>query len=184
MKTRSSLPFVFAFIALAAPLAHAQEKLLVQVPAVYDAQAAVGQKIREECALDMLIGNHVHERVSQNFPGSLQIKDVSAAGSDKVLQLTILSAQGAGGGGWSGPKSVTIRADLMQNGKVVQTTVKHRSSTGGMFGGMTGTCSILERDARALAVDIAQWLARPATARSDAVQPAVAETRIEEKKAD
>ena len=170
MKTCLSRLSAFSFAMLAMSLGHAQEKILVQVPAIYDAQAAVAQRIRNECALETLVGNHVFERVSEKFPASLQIKDPAAAGPDRVLHLTILSAHGAGGGGWSGPKSITMRADLVQNGKVLQTTVKRRSSTGGMFGGMSGTCSILERDARALAVDIAKWLAHPAPDRSGPVQ--------------
>ncbi|OGB25812.1 MAG: hypothetical protein A3I66_05430 [Burkholderiales bacterium RIFCSPLOWO2_02_FULL_57_36] len=184
MKIRLNRLVVLACAMPAMSLAHAQEKLLVQVPAVYDAQAMVGRKIREECALENLLGNHVYERVSQNFPGSLQIKDPGAAGSDKVLHLTILSVRGVGGGAWSGPKSMTMRADLVQNGKVLQTTIKKRSSTGGAFGAYLGTCSILERDAQALGVDVAQWLSRAALAGSEPVPQAAAEPDADEKKAD
>lgn len=184
MKTGKNLLVLLALAVTATSLAHAQEKLLVQVPAVYDAQAAVAQRIRDECALESLIGNHVFERVSEKFPASLQIKDPAAAGSGKVLHLTILSAHGAGGGSWSGPKSITMRADLVQDGKVLQTTVKRRSSSGGVLGGFKGTCDILERDAQALGKDIAHWLGRSAPAHSEPVQQAATETRADEPKAD
>jgi hypothetical protein len=184
MNAQFNLRCIFAFILLSASVVHAQEKLLVQVPAVYDTNVVGGHKIKAECGLENLLGNHVYERVSQKFPGSLQVKDSDPAGSDKVLRLTILSVHGVGGGSWSGPKSMTIRADLAQNGKVVQSTVKSRSSRGGPFGGFKGTCDIFERNVQTLAKDVALWLGRTPPVSEVPVQQAPTEPLPIEKTAD
>lgn len=160
---------LFSFGILAAFSSHAEETLLVQVPAVYDEHVLIGEKIKEECKVDNLVGNHVFGRVNEKFPASQQIQDLGKAGKDKVLKLTILSAIGWGGGGWSGGKSITLRADLIQNGQVIRSLVKQRESRGGVFGGFKSTCGILERDAQALAKDVTNWLMRPAAVTSNSV---------------
>ena len=140
--------------------APAAEPILVQVPAVFDPQAPVGDAVRAECAVDMLLGNFVYDRVRARFPESASVKQATATGTEKVLYVTILSVHAAGGGAWSGRKSMAVRADLLQAGKVIATTVKERRSGGGAFGGSMGTCAILERVTAALGADIAGWLSQ------------------------
>jgi len=166
MESKLFSPLLFSFGILAAFSSHAEEKLLVQVPAVYDEQVLIGRKIKEECEVANLVGNHVFGRVNAEFPASQQIQDLSKAGKDKVLKLTILSAIGTPGGSWSGGKTITLRADLVQNGQVIRSLVKQRGSHGGVFGGFKGTCAILERDAQALAKDVTNWLMGPAVTTS------------------
>ena len=153
-----------ALLAMAATLAaatasRAGEPILVQVPAAFDPNAAVSDAVRRECGVDVLLGNGVFTRVKARFPESAALQG-SAAGNAKVLNLTILSVNAAGGGGWSGRKAVTVRADLVQSGKIVATTLKERSSGGGAFGGFKGTCAILDRVTAALGADVASWLSK------------------------
>jgi hypothetical protein len=157
----SALRFVFAFGAAAwalAGAAHDEERLLVQVPAVYDSAAPVAESVRRECAIESLIGNHVFMHVSTVFPKALQVQNPGKVEHDKYLMLTVLAVQGVGGGAWSGGKSITIRADLLQDGKAVSTKVLNRGSRGGALGGFSGTCQIMERIAGALGRDTAAWL--------------------------
>jgi len=135
---------------------------LVQVPATLDPQAPIDYEVRRECGLELLLGNHVFQKVSDKFPGSTYIEKADDTEKGKVLILTITGVLGAGGSSWTGPKSMTIRADVVQTGKVIATTVKTRDSMGGAFGAMKGRCSILARVAVALAADVAAWL--PGTA--------------------
>jgi len=137
--------------------AQAQEKILVQTPAILDANAGVGDAIKRDCSLESLMGSHAFESVSKKFPGSARVEKAEGA-QGKVLKLTIISVVGAGGGAWSGPKSMTVRADLVESGKVVATTTKSRTSGGGAFGGMKGTCQIFERVMTTLGSDVAAWL--------------------------
>jgi len=137
--------------------AQAEEKILVQVPAILDAGAGVGDAIKRDCSLESLMGSHAFESVNKKFPGSTRVEKAEGA-QGKVLKLTITSVIGAGGGAWSGPKTMTVRAELLQSGKVVASTVKSRSSGGGAFGGMKGTCQIFDRVMTTLGSDVAAWL--------------------------
>ncbi|MFL9877636.1 hypothetical protein PQR63_04555 [Herbaspirillum rhizosphaerae] len=143
---------------LLSSLAQAKETLRVQVPAVFDEQTPIEPSVKAECAVDRILGNHVFQKVADKYPGTLQVTDPAKMEKGKVLKLTVLSVQGIGGGGWTGPKAVTVRADLVQDGEVVQTVVKREHSRGGVFGGMRGTCSILEIVAESLGRQIATWL--------------------------
>ena len=141
-----------------AAAAHSDDRFLVQMPAVYDANAPVVGAVRRECDIEAMIGNKVFKQVSTYFPRSLQIQTPSSGDNEKYLMLTILEVRGVGGGSWSGSKSISIRADLLQNAKPIATTVLKRGSRGGALGGMKGTCSIMERVAVALGKDTLEWL--------------------------
>ena len=56
---------------------------------------------------------------------------------------------------------MTIEGKLMEGGKTIGSFTGQRGSRGGMMAGLTGTCYILERCARALGKDIAHWLKAP-----------------------
>jgi hypothetical protein len=154
-----------AILAMAAALAaatssRAGEPILVQVPAAFDPNAAVSDAVRRECAVDVLLSNEVFTRVKARFPESALLQVSSGVANEKVLNLTILSVNAAGGGAWSGRKAVTVRADLVQSGRIVATTLKERASGGGAFGGFKGTCAILDRVTAALGADVASWLSK------------------------
>lgn len=138
----------------------AKEVLRVQVPAVFDPQAPIEPSVRAECGADMVLGNHVFQKVADKFPGSLQVQDPAKMEKGRVLKLTILSVQGIGGGGWTGAKAMTVRADLLQDGEVVQTLVRREHSRGGALGIMRGTCSIVEVVAESLGRQFASWLVK------------------------
>ena len=147
---------VVAAAALAVPGgAVAQEKLLIQ-PAHFGPNVQVTDAVRRECELEGKLDEWVMESVSKKYPGAA--RGDKAAGKDKLLKLTIVNVYGVGGGAYSGPKSMAVQAELMQGGKVIATTTKSRSSGGGAFGNMKGTCAIFGRVARALGSDVAAWL--------------------------
>src|SRR5262245_53023868 len=110
-----------AWLALAgvffAAASHAEERFLIQVPAVYDDNAPVEPAVRRECGIESLVGNHVFKEVSARYPGSLQAKGPEGGTGEKFLKLSVVSVQGTGGGNWSGGKTITIRIDLLQNAK-------------------------------------------------------------------
>lgn len=153
--------------ALAASLpAAAVENLFVQVPAVFETNARIPGNIKRECAVDTLLGNQALAGISARISAVQAVAQPEQAGSANLVVLTILSADGFGGGGWSGPKSMTIRADLMNNGVSLATTTLTRDSKGGLFGGMSGTCPIFDRISVALGKDVAKWLVRGAAAQA------------------
>ena len=128
-----------------AAAADAAEPIFVQIPALFDPRAPVNDAVRRECGLDGLLGNDVFEQVKATFPDSTALQKPAGTEREKVLRVTILSVSAQGGGLWSGGKSITVRADLVQSGKIIATTVKERGSRGGAFGQFRGTCGILER---------------------------------------
>lgn len=136
------------------------ESLRVQVPAPYADNAPVMDRIREECAVEEMVGNYVFRHVAQKYPDALQVSDPAELDKGRVLKLTVLSVQGVGGGGWSGSKAILVRGDLMQDGKVVRSAVQRDHSRGGMWGGMRGTCGILEIVADSLGKQFTAWLGR------------------------
>jgi hypothetical protein len=147
--------------ALAAPLAaSANERLFLQVPAILDPSAPIPAAVKNECALEMLLGNYALSAIDQRVGSVQSISTPEQAGTGKVVQLVILSAHGVGGGAWTGSKSISIRVDIRKEGAIVGSTVLTRSSGGGVFGGVMGTCAILDRVAKALGKDVAVWLSR------------------------
>jgi hypothetical protein len=156
---RASLIFPAILALCIAQPARAQEKIAVAVPPIVEAAGTIAENVRRECAVEDKIGEEVFRRVSERFPGTGKTPSSGPfPSSDRVIRVTIIGAVGAGGGAWSGAKAITIRADVMQDTKVVHSTVLTRHSSGGVFGGLTGTCPIMDRIAGALGRDVAAWL--------------------------
>ena len=146
---------LIAVVLMSMPPGHAADRILIQVPAAMDSQVTLSDVIKRECPVAMLLGNQVFRMVSVKFPRSLQIEMPDGTEKAHVLALTILRVVAAEGGTRSGPKSLTVRADLMQSGKVLATMVKERDSE---FTPRWGTCALLERVAALIGQDIATWL--------------------------
>lgn len=170
--------FFFALlisILVAQRAASANERLFLQVPAMLDPSAPIPTAVRNECALEMLLGNHALSAIGSRVGAVQSVTAQEQAGVDKLIQLTIISVHGFGGGGWSGPKSMSVRAEIRKGGATIGSTVLTRSSRGGAFGGFIGTCAILDRVASALGKDLANWLSRGAAARPGGSDSSVAE---------
>lgn len=154
----------FLIPALVAPLtAAADERIFVQVPAMIDAAAPIPEAVRKECGVEMLIGSHALSAISRRNKDVQAVAAPEQAGDGKLVRLTVVAAFGHGGGAWSGPKQMTIRADLVKGGATLGSTLLTRASSRGSFGAMGfGTCNILNRVATALGKDVAVWLAKGA----------------------
>jgi hypothetical protein len=147
---------------LAIPVtASADERLFLQLPAVLDSAAPIPDAVRNECSLEMLLGNYAQSEMERRIGSVQSVSAPEQAGSDKLVQLTIISVHGAGGGVWSGAKSMSIRVDVKKGGATVGSTVLSRSARGGAM----GTCALLDRCARALGKDVAVWLSRGSAAK-------------------
>lgn len=137
----------------------AAETLLVQVPARLDPSAPITESARQECQIPALVGNYVLGDLQARMGVGVTALPGAEPASGKVLRLTIVSAPGFGGGGWSGPKYISVRAELAEGGKVLGGFTARRGSRGGMWGGVSGTCAIFERIAVTLGKDIGAWTA-------------------------
>jgi hypothetical protein len=148
---------LLALLAVAAA-AHA-DGIALLTPVTYSAESSVVPKVREACKIE--------ERLTADVGAALGSTTESTAG--EVVRVSIVDVMGVGGGAWSGPKAISIRVDLMKNGKLERSTHLTRTTTGGAFGGFKGTCSMLERDSTVLGKDVAKWVASADYANGEAV---------------
>ena len=168
------LSVVFLISALAIPLAaSANEHLFLQVPAILDPSASIPTAVSNECPPEEPLGNYALSEIGKRIGSVQSVATPEQAGDGKVIQLTIISVYGYGGGAWSGRKSMRVRADIMEGGAIVDSTVLYRSSRGGVLS--SGTCAILDRVARALGKDLAVWVLR-----RSAAQPAGSDSKVAE----
>lgn len=146
------------FLMLGSSSVMASEKTYLETPVQYLADASVINRVREECNIEELLAKRVGSSMAQlNHGEGTVAADVSKVDGD-VLRLRIARVTGVGGGGFSGPKSITVVAELLENGKVKRQTKLNRWSIGGFWGGFRGTCSILDRTAIAIGKDLAYWI--------------------------
>lgn len=161
MKRVKPANVILLMSAMLLPLsASADDRVFVQVPAMIAPEALIPNAVRSQCAVDRLVGNYALSAVGKRFPSAQSAAAPDQAGGATFVQLTVVSVVGFGGGSWSGPKAMAIRAEILKGGTVVGSTLLTRSSSGGVFGGFKGTCSILDRVAGALGKDVAAWMAR------------------------
>ena len=144
-----------------APTLHAATTLL-EVPVTYHPNADVVAKVKEECQIESMLANRVGTMMAKlnktgngTTPAGVEIPDSA------LLRLQITHVLGVGGGAWSGPKAITVTAELLENGKLVRQTKINRWSVGGVWGAFKGTCTILDRSAIAIAKDMARWVRNP-----------------------
>ena len=98
--------------------------------------------MRTECQIESMLVRHVGDQLKRVYRTEdvLVDKGGEAAGRP-VLRLQITHVLGVGGGAWSGPKAITVSAELVGNDGQVRQTKINRWSVGGMWGGFKGTCS-------------------------------------------
>jgi len=129
----------------------------------YADDASVPPAVRNECKLDIELASWI-----KTYADELKTP-VTVAGSDaatptgRVLKVKITNVLGAGGGAYSGAKSVQVKGELREGDKVIATFSGSRHSGGGAFAGFKGTCSIMGRCVKTLGKDIALWLKNPFT---------------------
>jgi len=124
------------------------------LPATYADTSGATDNVKSECQLEEKLAAYIVEAAPGSSLGS-------SAGAGRVLQVQIATVIGAGGGAWSGNKTLEVSGTLTDGPTTLGTFRGRRSTGGGAWGGYKGTCSLLQRDAKALGSDIADWLAAP-----------------------
>lgn len=164
-KTLPTMKTVIALslLALTGPLL-AANRVQLESPVTYAPDAGVVEAVRRECRVEDMLEVRVGKALDAVNKGGDNTISATAqpAGDVSVLRLRITRVLGVGGGAWSGPKAITVAAELIDKGKVVRQTKLNRGTSGGPFGGFKGTCAILERSAAALGKDLARWVRDPA----------------------
>jgi hypothetical protein len=127
--------------------------VVLETPITYAPGAGVVERVRQECHIEDDLEKYLSAVVSK----TAQRKGTGEAGAS-VLRVEISYVFGVGGGGWSGPKGITVNATLTANGTVQRQGKVTRYSMGGVWGPFKGTCSILSRNSQAIAKDLGRWI--------------------------
>lgn len=161
MRNRFILGTTIFFVANFPLVSHGQTggKLYLQSPAPHERNAYSREKVRLECMIEERVPQFIKERIKDQFGEIIETPTLDSATKEKTLSITVTGVYAAGGGGWSGPKSVTLKGVLTDNGKVVGSFEGNRTASGGPFS--AGTCRMLENCVAALSKDIARWLRNP-----------------------
>lgn len=152
----------YLFVSLVAALSYSQAgaagAVLLQTPIAYDPNAGVVQQVREECKIEDLLAKRVSSVLAKRNRSGTGVVDTGAnAQGAGTLKLTITHVLGVGGGAWSGPKAITVKAELFDGPILTRQQKLNRWSVGGVWGAFKGTCTILDRVAVSLAKDLGRW---------------------------
>jgi hypothetical protein len=136
---------------------------LLEVPVTYHPDAGVVENVKQECQIENMLQHRVGPVLAKlNKGGDGTIATGADTAGATLLRLQITHVLGVGGGAWSGPKAITVTADLLDpSGKVLRHAKINRWSVGGMFGAFKGTCTILDRSAAAIGKDLSRWVRDP-----------------------
>lgn len=151
MKT--SLRATLVATLLAAGVAHAAQPVSLLVPVTYEFDTSVLHKTKESCKLD--------DKLAGDIGGEFQKRAgqprTTTTPAGVVVRVSIMGSGGIGGGGWTGSKSLTVKAEQLKDGEVVRMRTFVRKSRGGLAGPFEGTCGILEGISETLAKDVVDW---------------------------
>jgi hypothetical protein len=150
------------FFLACASSAQAATETRLEVPVTYHPNAGVVEHVKNKCQIEDMLQTRVGAVLRRlNGTGSGIVESNEDPAGDQVLRLKITHVLGVGGGAWSGPKGITLSAELLEGDKVVRHTKINRWSVGGMFGTFKGTCEILALSADAISKDLSRWVRNP-----------------------
>jgi hypothetical protein len=115
--------------------------------------AGVTEAVRDQCGLQTSLPAALQAAASE-----VELVPPPAGGA-RVLTLSISEVHALGGGPFSGPKWIVVAAELREGGHSY--TARAKRVTSGAFPG--GTCGQLQKVVRAIAGDLAAWLAHPSS---------------------
>jgi hypothetical protein len=159
IRVRSlALAGLAACAALVAALPALAEVTRIPRSIAFAPDSGVPEAVKAECALETKVPDFI-----KHFGGDA-VEVVDGALDPKkgrVLRMEITEVHAPGGGAFSGPKWMTVKGELFENGKSIGSFRAKRFSTGGAFGGFKGTCAIIGRCTKAIGQDIASWMQSP-----------------------
>ncbi|WOB09091.1 hypothetical protein [Piscinibacter gummiphilus] len=127
----------------------------IQSPVLFASEASFVDHVRKECGIDRVLSDYMLKEAQEKIADVKTATEVTRVAAEPYVRITVTNVIGVGGGGWSGPKIMSIRADLLENGRIVASKSFRDSGRGGPF---SGTCRILTNLAENLANDMTDWL--------------------------
>lgn len=129
----------------------------------YHDPEVIPENIRSECTgLGSTFSSYTKQFL-EKYGYSVELTDdISETSKGTNILLTITNASSAGNAFMGHNKSVSMRADVIVDGKIVDTYKHTRNSRGGFGAGYKGSCAVLGRCAKALGKDVANWYKKKA----------------------
>lgn len=141
----------------------AQTQVFVVSPATLDPDAPIAADVKADCKLPEIVGDNTVLYVQKHLRRAgvaAKISDLKEAGDGFTVKVTILAAYGQGATEYSGAKSITVRAELIQAGQVVESRILRQYAKRADFisgGWLGGSCGMFERASRAVANLVGKW---------------------------
>ena len=121
--------------------------------------ASVAENVRSECtAVGAVLSNAVVKYGAEQGLVVSAAADVTPQAAGKVVKVNITGMFSAGNAFIGHRKSATVKAELYQDGKLIDSKEFTRNSGGGFMGGFKGSCDVLEHTVNTLGNDVAKWL--------------------------
>jgi hypothetical protein len=115
----------------------------------------IPDKVKQECSN---IGYELPSELARVHKAVKLVKESKELkGRGKYLEIQFIEIQAKSGSVFSGPKRMTVRGTLFENGKEVGDFEGQRSSAVSSF----STCEMLAKVEKSLAQDIGKWLHNP-----------------------
>ena len=160
---KNSMRLILSLLVVACA-ATARAASIAVLPVTIDPASKMPDAVRRECRLDYQLQNNILTALHRYDSNAAAATD-AGAGAGPALKVTISYVLGVGGGAWTGPKVLAIKAEYLNDGKVDFVTKMHRrSSMGSMF---RGTCTLLDGASKGLGARIAKWAQHPVTDLAD-----------------
>lgn len=155
MKVIASITIAVMFMVnLAIAPAYAEEVVLVPSFVPYQKEGTTNENIRRECTWNTTMPQYL----AKKSDGRVQVaeKNIDAA-ADRKLMLVATHLHVIGGGGWTGPKWLTLEGKLLEKGKLIGNFEARRQTIGGSL----KTCGTLDSLSEEIGDDIVEWLKNP-----------------------
>ena len=150
------LTFTWSLVAFA----NDNNTLLINKAADYYDQRSIASNIVSECTnLGFKLSDSTRVFLEKQGFAVDTAEDIAQQAEGMSLKLTITNAVSAGNAFLGHKKSVSVEAQLFQDGELLDTFTRTRNSGGGFGAGFKGSCTVLHRCAHTLGKDVARWMA-------------------------
>lgn len=139
-----------AFATLAATSANADDVVTVPATVPYLNDNVANESVRKECTWNTSMPRYLE----QKSDGRVKVGE---AGPGKKLLLVATHLHAIGGGGWTGPKWLTLEGKLMQGDRVIGNFEARRQTIRGSL----RACGTLDSLSEEISDDILEWLKVP-----------------------
>ena len=155
MKAIRGITITIMFMAkLMAGNAYADDVVLVPSSIPYQKEDTANESIRRECTWNTTMPQYLAKKSDGRV--EVAVKNIDTA-NDKKLMLVATHLHAIGGGGWTGPKWLSLEGKLFEKGKLIGNFEARRQTIRGSF----KTCGTLESLSEEIGDDILEWLNNP-----------------------